>query len=57
MIGERMVRRRYLYDIEICIGVAELKRVIHVINAANWEIVAVTQNEEIYTVVFRRFVG
>lgn len=45
---------RRLYDIEICIGVESLKRAIHLINSARWELIAVTQNEEIYTVFFRR---
>ena len=55
MIGSKYCRTKlYVYDIEICIGVEELKRVIHVINAAQWEIVSVTQNKEIYTVFFRR---
>lgn len=45
---------RYLYDIEICIGVNELKRTIQIINSARWEIIGMTQNEEVYTVLFRR---
>ena len=43
-----------IYDIEICVGVEELKRAIHIINSSGWPIVAMTQNEEVYTILFRR---
>ena len=43
-----------VYDIEICVGVEELKRTLHIINNCGWPIVAMTQNEEVYTVLFRR---
>lgn len=43
-----------LYDIEICVGVEELKKTLHIINSCGWQIVGFTQNEEVYTVLFRR---
>ena len=43
-----------LYDIEICVGVEELKRAIRILNSSGWPIVTKTQNEEVYTVLFRR---
>ena len=43
-----------IYDIEICVGVEALKRTIHVLNSSGWPIVTMTQNEEVYTVLFRR---
>ena len=45
---------RGIYDIEICVGVEALKRTIHVLNSSGWPVVAMTQNEEVYTVLFRR---
>ena len=43
-----------IYDIEYCVGLDELKRVIHMINVSGWKIVTMTQHEEEYTVLFRR---
>lgn len=43
-----------IYDIEICVGVEELKRTIRVINDCSWKIISMTQFEEVYTVLFRR---
>ena len=43
-----------IYDIEICVGVEDLQRAIRIINSSGWPIVAMTQNEEVYTVLFRR---
>lgn len=43
-----------VYDIEICVGVEELKRALRIINASGWTIVSMTQNEEIYTILFQR---
>lgn len=43
-----------VYDIEICVGVEELKRTLHIINNCGWPIVSMTQNEEVYTILFRR---
>lgn len=43
-----------IYDIEICVGVEELKRTIRIINGCGWSIVSMTQFEEVYTVLFRR---
>lgn len=51
---ELILLRPGIYDIEICVGVEELKRVIRVINSCGWAIVGLTQNEEVYTVLFRR---
>ena len=51
---EIILIRPGIYDIEICVGVEELKRVIRVINSCGWAIAAMTQNEEVYTVLFRR---
>lgn len=45
---------RGIYDIEICVGVEELKRAILILNSSGWPIVSMTQNEEVYTVLFRR---
>lgn len=43
-----------VYDIEICVGVEELKRSLHIINNCGWPIVSMTQNEEVYTILFKR---
>lgn len=43
-----------LYDIEICVGVDELKRTLRIINDAGWKIVAMTQDDGVYTVLFWR---
>lgn len=43
-----------IYDIEICVGVEELKRAIRLLNSSGWPIVSMTQNEEVYTILFRR---
>lgn len=43
-----------IYDIEICVGVEELKRAICLINSVGWKIISMTQNEEVYTLLFRR---
>ena len=43
-----------IYDIEICVGVEELKRAIRILNSSGWPIVTMTQNEEVYTILFRR---
>lgn len=51
---EVIIIRPGLYDIEICVGVEELKRTLHIINSCGWPIVAMTQDEEVYTVLFRR---
>ena len=51
---ELILIRPGIYDIEMCVGVEELKRVIRVINSCGWTIAAMTQNEEVYTVLFRR---
>ena len=45
---------RGIYDIEICVGVEALQRVIRILNSSGWPIVTMTQNEEVYTVLFRR---
>ena len=43
-----------IYDIEICVGVEALKRSLHILNSSGWPIVTMTQNEEVYTILFRR---
>ena len=57
MANKKKSRRTWLYDIEICVGVEELKRTIRFINAAQWGIVSMTQDDGIYTVLFRRPCG
>ena len=47
----------YVYDFEICIGVDELKRALAKINYHGFDIVAVTQTMDKYTVFFRRLAG
>lgn len=42
------------YDFEVCIGVGELKRAIASLNYNGYELVAVTQTMDKYTVFFRR---
>lgn len=54
MKDELILLRPGIYDIEICVGVEELKRVIRIINSSGWMIAGLTQNEEVYTVLFRR---
>lgn len=55
MVKEKLiVVRPGLYDIEICVGVEALKKTLHILNGCGWPIVAMTQNEEVYTVLFRR---
>lgn len=51
---EVIIVRPGLYDIEICVGVEELKKALRIINSCGWPIVTMTQNEEVYTVLFRR---
>ena len=46
-----------IYDFEICVGVDELKRSIRLINDAGWRIIAMTQDDGVYTVLFRRPCG
>lgn len=43
-----------LYEIEICVGVEELRRAIRILNSSGWPIVTMTQNEEVYTILYRR---
>lgn len=52
--SEMIVLQPGVYDIEICVGVEELKKALHIINSCGWPIVGFTQNEEVYTVLFRR---
>lgn len=51
---EIIPNKRGLYDIEICVGLDELKRTLNIINSCGWLIVGFTQDDEIYTVLFRR---
>ena len=51
---ELILLRPGIYDIEICVGVEEVKRVIRGMNSCGWTIAAMTQSEEVYTVLFRR---
>ena len=43
-----------LYEIEICVGVEELRKAIRILNSSGWPIVTMTQNEEVYTILYRR---
>lgn len=54
MKDEFVLLRPGIYDIEICVGVEELKRIIRIINSSGWIIAGLTQFEEVYTVLFRR---
>ncbi len=47
-------RQLALYDFEICFGEDALKRVIAKINYNGYELAAVTQDGDKYTVFFRR---
>lgn len=47
-------RHAVLYDFELCVGVDELKETIGVINDRGYDLVSVTQYEEVFTVFFRR---
>lgn len=48
---------RVLYDFAYCVGLDELKNAIHQINESRWEIISMTQNQEEYTILFRRPAG
>ena len=47
----------FLYDFELCVGTDELKETIRTINNRGYNLVCVSQHEDIYTVFFRRFAG
>ena len=48
---------RVLYDFAYCVGHDELKKTIYLINESRWEIISMTQNQEEYTILFRRPAG
>lgn len=45
---------RFCYDFDICLGTDELKRALTTLNYNGYELVAVTQTMDKYTVFFRR---
>lgn len=46
-----------IYDFAYCVGIDELKKVIHLINESRWKIISMTQHQEEYTILFRRPAG
>lgn len=44
----------WAYDFEICAGVDGLKLALATINYHGYDVVALTQNGDIYTLIFRR---
>lgn len=52
--GPNFTAHWFVYDFEICIGVEELKQTLAKINYHGYDIVAVTQTMDKYTVFFRR---
>lgn len=46
---------KFLYDYELCVGGVELRETIQEINKCGYNLVCVSQNDEVYTVFFRRF--
>ena len=51
------MNHKAIYDFAYCVGLDELKRTIHLINESRWEIISMTQNQEEYTILFRRPAG
>ena len=51
------VRKRQIYDFEICYGAGGLASTLRHINDFCYEVISVTQNGTEYTVVFRRCVA
>lgn len=45
----------YLYDFVRCVGDGELEQLIQTINENGYDLVSVTQKNDIYTVFFRRY--
>lgn len=43
-----------MYDYTICDGIAELETALRLVNENSWRIIAVTQYEFTYTVIFCR---
>lgn len=52
--GPNMCAHWWAYDVELCNGVDELKRCLQTINYHGLDVVSLTQNGEVYTVLFRR---
>lgn len=46
---------KFLYDYEVCVGDVELKETVQEINKCGFNLVCVSQSDEVYTVFFRRF--
>jgi hypothetical protein len=51
----RLKRASYLYDFVRCVGDDELEQLIQTINENGYDLVSVTQKNDIYTVFFRRY--
>lgn len=52
--GPNMVAHWWAYDFELCNGVDELKRCLEKINYHGFDVVSLTQDGGVYTVLFRR---
>lgn len=53
-VGPNFVAHWFVYDFEVCIGVEELQQALAKINYHGFDLVAVTQTMDKYTVFFRR---
>ncbi|MBR2311118.1 MAG: hypothetical protein IKA47_11415 [Oscillospiraceae bacterium] len=47
-------RNRAIVDFELCIGLEELKETLQTINTCGYTFIGATQNQDVYTVFFRR---
>ena len=48
------VRKRQVFDFEVCAGREGLRDALRIINYCGYDVISVTQNGTEYTVVFRR---
>lgn len=54
MVTPEDVRKRCVFDFEICYGSGGLAQTLRYVNDFGYEVISVTQNGTEYTVVFRR---
>ena len=55
--GPNFAAHWFVYDFEVCIGTDEQKQALATINYHGYDLVAVTQTMDKYTVFFRRLAG
>lgn len=49
-----LLERTVIYDLDLCVGLDELRETIGVINSEGYLLICVTQSEDTYTVFFGR---